>query len=289
MLPISVRLLAHAMSAVRAACAVSVMAIAMTVSARERSDGVQAQAHAPADNYRRRSDSYPISGASTTTLGRHHDTQALPRREVEAAVDDNRQSGADDLREQAAQNDARGTFYIDREVHRHDPHVRSGLDSRQIDRGSTAQELSQPLDSIRVEVRYPTAYGYRDAQSQSAFGGGGPDSCYAFHIEVIADPQDPEVHGLIGIEYGAKPMRQWNGTYICEYLISNLPHEERIGVRVAMTGDRTSAGDVWLGGSQPRPGRQQRRAILDDEQSVVLTGDQPRASLRFEMIYAGPH
>jgi hypothetical protein len=252
-------------------------------------DGVQALAHAQLASNRRRSDSYPINGSSTTTLDRHHGTQTLPRTEASAEVNDGQQQSTDERQAQAERNEARGTFYFDREVRRHDPYVRNGLDSRQIDRGSTAQELSQPLDSIHVEVRYPTAYGYRDAQSQSAFGGNGPDSCYAFHIEAITGPQDPEVHGLIGIEYGAKPMREWNGMYICAYLISNLPHDEPISVRVAMTGDRTSAGDVWLGGSQPRPGRQQRRAILDDEQSVVLTADQPRASLGFEMIYAGPH
>jgi hypothetical protein len=247
------------------------------------------QASAQASNNRRRSDSYSISSESTTTLNRAHGTENLPRQEAQAAIDNDRQVSEAQLREQAKRNDARGTFHINRESRSHDPYVRNGLDNGNIDRGATAQELSQPEDSIRVEVRYPMAYGYRDAQSQSAFGGEGPDSCYAFHIDVIADRQDPEVHGLVGIEYGAKPMRNSNGMYICEYLISNLQHEALISVRVAMTGDRTSAGDAWLGGSQPRPGRQQRREILDDEQSVVLTADQPRASLSFEMIYAGPH
>jgi hypothetical protein len=52
-----------------------------------------------------------------------------------------------------------------------------------------------------------------------------------------------------------------------------------------MSGHRTSSGDGWVGGSQPRPARQQSRTIVDGERRAVLTADRPSAVLSFEMVY----
>ena len=186
----------------------------------------------------------------------------------------------------AAATAANERVHAERSERRREPYPRSSERVSQVDRGNTAHDLSQPENSIRIEVRYPIAYGYQEANSQGAFGDLGPGSCNAFAFDYLVAPQDPEVHGLIGLESGNR-MRNSNGLYVCEYTITNLPLDEPITVRVGMSGQRTSASDVWLGGSQPRPGRQQRRAIVDGERHVVLTAHQPRARLRFEMIYDG--
>jgi hypothetical protein len=133
-------------------------------------------------------------------------------------------------------------------------------------------------------VRYPTAYGYQYANGRGAFGDLGPYSCDAFDVSYRVAPQDTARHGLIGMSTGM-PMRRENSRYVCEYEISNLPRQEPITVRVAMSGHRTSSGDVWAGGSQPRPGRQQSRTIVDGEQRATLTAERPSAVLSFEMVY----
>jgi len=241
--------------------------------------GIDSEVHAEVDDNLRRDDSYPRSSELNIQIDRGARAQASPQMELERAVDD---------REQQSARDARGTFYIEREARRHDPYSRSGLTTGQIDRAASAEELSQPEDTIRIEVRYPTAYGYQYANGQGAFGDLGPYSCDAFGVAFLVAPQDPEQHGLVGLTTGI-PMRNRNDSYVCEYVISNVPLDEPVTVRVAMSGHRTSASDVWLDGSQPRPGRQQRRSIVDGERQVVLTANQPRAALTFEMVYAGAH
>lgn len=159
------------------------------------------------------------------------------------------------------------------------------LTPEKINRGSIGREIPLVDDSIRIEVRYPIGYGYQYANAQGAFGNRGIYSCDAFSVNHIVSPQDPERHGLIGVTTGT-PMRTGDGEYICDTVISNLPRNEPVIVRVAMSGHRTSAGDVWLGGSQPQPGWQQVRSIVNGEQQVILTADQPSAVLRFDMIYA---
>ncbi len=231
------------------------------------------------DDTLRRHESYRRGSERNIAIDRGTRAQASSPMEIEHAVDD---------REQQNARDTRGTFYIEREARRHDPYSRSGLSTGQIDRAASAQELAQPEDTIRIEVRYPTAYGYQYANGQGAFGDLGRYSCDAFGVTFLVAPQDPEQHGLVGFTSGL-PMRKRNDSYVCEYVISNVPHDEPVTVRVAMSGHRTSASDVWLDGSQPRPGRQQRRSIADGERRVVLTANQPRAALTFEMVYAGAH
>ena len=175
--------------------------------------------------------------------------------------------------------------YVDRESseRRREPYPRNGQSTTEVERGASTQELSQPENSIRVEVRYPIAYGYKDAKGALDPG---PDSCAAFYLSAFP-------HSGHRIDWGTSiatqnAMRSSNGMYVCEYLISNLPLNQRIGVRVAMSDQRAAGSEPWLGGSQAQPPAGQRRTIVDgDAQVVVLTDSRPRASLSYEMAYSG--
>jgi hypothetical protein len=78
-----------------------------------------------------------------------------------------------------------------------------------------------------------------------------------------------------------------NGAYVCQYLISGLSLDQPIAVRVAMSDQRAAGSEVWLGGSQVQPPAGRRRTIVEGDRQVLLTAERPRASLSFEMSYAG--
>ena len=141
---------------------------------------------------------------------------------------------------------------------------------------------SQPENSIRVEVRYPAAYGYKDA---TGMFDPHPNSCAAFYISALpaagVRPREPT-------RIDTQPrMRNSNDMYVCEYLIRDQPLDAPVMVRVAMSDQRAAGSEAWLGGSQALPPAGQRRTIADGDRQVVLTASQSRAALRFEMAYTG--
>lgn len=143
-------------------------------------------------------------------------------------------------------------------------------------------QYEQPQNSIRVEVRYPMAYGYENAPGTADANA---DSCGAFSI--FAFPAtDVRPRAPTRIETQA-PMRSGNDSYICEYLILDQPLDATVTVRVAMSDQRAAGSESWLGGSEAQPPAGLRRTIVDGDREIVLTTARPRASLRFEMLYAG--
>ena len=150
------------------------------------------------------------------------------------------------------------------------------------DQAISLHDLSQAEKSVRVEVRYPTAYGYKHA---SGLFDPAPNSCDAFYISALpasgARPRE-----LIRIAPDAH-MRSSGGMYVCEYVVSELPFDELFASRVAVSDEHGAASETWLGGSQPRPGRGQRRSIANGVRQVALSARQTHASLQFEMTYAG--
>ncbi len=140
---------------------------------------------------------------------------------------------------------------------------------------------TQPDNSIRVQVRYPVAYGYKDA--------GGlfdslPNSCGAFRIDVVGFAYVPG-RPLIGIHTQA-PMRTSNAMYVCDYLVTDVPLGEPVTLRVAMSNQGAAASEAWQGGSD-QPSGGQRRSIVNGERQLTLGGDHPRAIEVFDMVYAG--
>ena len=140
---------------------------------------------------------------------------------------------------------------------------------------------AQPLNTVRVQIRYPVTYGYRDA---SGLFDASPNSCGAYRIEAVPISQVPG-RPLIGILTQPR-MGMSNGMYVCEYVVSDLPLGEPVSLRVTMSDQGAAASQAWaVASEQPSPG--QRRTILNGNRQVMLTQDRPRLLEVFDMAYSG--
>ncbi|MGH9931466.1 MAG: hypothetical protein ACREA9_19840, partial [Pyrinomonadaceae bacterium] len=106
-------------------------------------------------------------------------------------------------------------------------------------------------------------------------------SCPAFSVS--ATPLSP-VDRLI--ETAIPFMREFNGSYVCSFLVSYLPLNQPINVSVGMVDDQMSLVGKWQGGTQPQPKPGQQRTIPNGSRTVTLTAAQSRVRLEFEMVYA---
>ncbi len=165
---------------------------------------------------------------------------------------------------------------------------------------------AQPPNSIRVQVRYKKEYGYKD--DTNAFGHVGPISCGAFSVSAGPDPS-VRLEYLIGIENPGK-MRESDGFYVCDFLVTDLPLNAPIKVGVDLADRRSLPFEAWKGGSQAQPPPGQQRTIIivggrvsgingvddgifasriraqDKTRTVTLTEAEPGATQIFEMVYA---
>jgi hypothetical protein len=152
---------------------------------------------------------------------------------------------------------------------------------------------AQPLNSIQVQIRYRTEYGYK--YDSGVFGGSGPSSCDAFSISAHPDPSVRQEH-LFGIHKTDK-MRESGGFYVCDFLIADLPLNAPIKVSVDLAERRSLPFETWKGGSQAQPSQGQQRTIIivsgrasrerrAQDETVTLTEAQPSATRIFEMVYA---
>jgi hypothetical protein len=147
-----------------------------------------------------------------------------------------------------------------------------------------APKIAQPLNSIRVEVRYRKDYGYKYDPGVVA-GAGGPTSCPAF--AVLARPSKP-VRQEKPTPIATDPrMSDGGGYYHCYFLVSELPRNVPILVRAGMSNARQMPTEAWKGGNQAQPPPGQQRVIANDTRNVILSDGEPRAYLVFEMVY-GP-
>ena len=147
----------------------------------------------------------------------------------------------------------------------------------------TAIDNSQPANSIRVSIRYRKEYGYKN---NSGLFVKGPTSCEGFAIS--AKPTSPgRLESLIGIHTDSS-MRESNGQYVCDFLVTDVPLNREIGVRADVSNSPAWLTDAWLGGSEPQPLPGHQRMIRNGIQNVTLTDSAPRATLVFEMVYAPP-
>jgi len=160
---------------------------------------------------------------------------------------------------------------------------------------------AQPLNSIQVQVRYRTEYGYK--YDSGVFGGSGPNSCDAFFISARPDPavRQENLYGIHKID----KMRESNGFYVCDFLVTDLPLNAPIRVGVDLADHRSLPFETWKAGSaaQPPPGQQRTIIIVggkasgisrvetdtfaaqDGTRTVTLSDAEPRATLLFEMVY----
>lgn len=94
-------------------------------------------------------------------------------------------------------------------------------------------------------------------------------------------------------------MRESSGFYVCDFLVTDLPLNALIRIGVDLTDHRNLPFETWKGGShaQPPPGQQRTIIIVSgrtarerraQDESVMLTEAQPRATRVFEMVYGGP-
>ncbi len=166
-----------------------------------------------------------------------------------------------------------------RDDDRHPPIEQGGTE---VDQGASLQAMQQPEHSIRVEVRYPVAYGYKET---TGVPDPEPNSCAAFYVSAHPLTVDRSLK-LVRIDTQPR-MRRSNGGYACDYLIPDLPFDQAFSVRVAMSDERAAGSAVWLDGDRAQPPAGERRTIVDGIRQVTLTANQPRASLSFEMAYSG--
>lgn len=140
---------------------------------------------------------------------------------------------------------------------------------------------AQPPNSVRVEIRYNKDYGY--SGSGSPFGGEtGPSSCGSFSVDFAMDPPARQ-ETLIPIT--REPiMREADGYYVCDFLVSELPLNRNITIS-AKLGEGVSPTAAWLGGSQSQPPLGWQREVSDGTKTVTLTESEPRTSVSFEMVY----
>ncbi len=192
------------------------------------------------------------------------------------------QEGRDSARANRAKGSASDRIHTGTDQRRRSSLPREEHATARIDQAGNAYALAQPDGSIRIQVRYPAAYGYRDA---AGLFDRGPNSCAAFYISA-SPTADLRPRGPTRID--TQPaMRNASGMYTCEYLIHDQPIGTAVVVRVAMSDQRAAGSETWLGGSNAQPPSGQRRAIADGTRQVLLTSERPSASLQFEMAYAG--
>ncbi len=146
------------------------------------------------------------------------------------------------------------------------------------DRGAAEQATEQPLNSVRVSIRYKKELGYK---SESGTGGDGPTSCAAFSVRPESSIGRNGV--LIPVSFPGK-MRDEHGYYYCDFIVSELPFDKKITIIASMAYGENPT-EAWRGGSQPQPQSGWRRAVDEGSRSVVLTTDEPRAVMNFEMVY----
>jgi hypothetical protein len=140
-------------------------------------------------------------------------------------------------------------------------------------------------DSIRVEIHYPVAYGYKNAHG---LFDPGPNSCDVFQVSAVTAGANRDARQPEPIRVAVQPrMRSSNDEYICDYLISDLPENQPITVQARVGGARETSTEAWLGGSQPQPAPGESRIIDDGSRSVTLTASTASARLAFNMQYRG--
>ena len=177
------------------------------------------------------------------------------------------------------------SVYAQRDDAASNAYQRSDRLQNQVRQGPSYQELSQPENTIRIEVRYPTAYGYKNA---TGLFDPAPNSCDAFSVNAGPAAAGRDNRQRQPIQIATQPrMRNSNGVYVCGYLISSLPLDQPMNVYVNVGTPRQPSTEAWMGGNQAQPTQGQHRVIADDTRTVTLTANQPRASLTFNMIYSG--
>jgi hypothetical protein len=139
--------------------------------------------------------------------------------------------------------------------------------------------VNQPANSIQVRVSYPKQYGYKEMKGPAGILG--PSSCDDFSVNAkVGDGSTQQANPTrISSEFG---MAEAGDSYICSYLVSDLPMDQPVNVHVDVS-DRVGP---WLGNGliQPPPGQQ--RVIANGSQTITLKAIQNRARLNYDMSYA---
>jgi hypothetical protein len=129
------------------------------------------------------------------------------------------------------------------------------------DRNSAREATTQPLNSVRIEIRQNKKSG---SQSES-----GSTSCEAFDIDFT-----PTRSGEVLIPLVREPtMRESGGYYVCDFLIPGLPLNQEITISASVDEPNSPTPSGW------------QSQIQDGTRIVRLTESEPRASLSFEMAY----
>jgi hypothetical protein len=147
------------------------------------------------------------------------------------------------------------------------------------DRGAVEQAIAQPPNSVHVTVRYKKELGYK--WEEGTVAGTGPTSCAAF--SVLPDISIGRQGTLIPVNREDK-MRDEDGYYYCDYLVSELPLDKQITISASLA-EREGSTEAWRGGSQPQPPSGWQRVVDEGSRTVTLTTSEPRATMNFEMVY----
>ncbi len=149
------------------------------------------------------------------------------------------------------------------------------------DRAAAAEATTQPLNSVRVLIRYKKEYGYKS--ESGAFGGTGPTSCAAF--SVLAATTAATRPGRRITYTSNEQMTEQHGYYFCEFLASELPVDQEIRINANLVDGREVPTEAWRGGEQSQPPAGWWRTIDEGSRTITLSAAQPRATMAFEMVY----
>lgn len=147
------------------------------------------------------------------------------------------------------------------------------------DRGAVEQATTQPLNSVHVTIRYKNEFGYK--WESGTVAGTGPTSCAAFSVS--PDISIGRQGVLVGVFRDDNKMRDEHGYYYCDFLVSDLPFDKQITITAKLQDDGMT--EAWRGGSRPQPASGWRRVVDEGSRTVMLTTNDPRATMNFEMVY----
>jgi hypothetical protein len=144
-----------------------------------------------------------------------------------------------------------------------------------------AISATQADNTVNVRVSYKRVLGYKGYLSSLVKLG--PTSCDAFLVSAELTDYSTRSRYPIAINSDSR-MEDAGVVYVCNYLVSGIPLDQPVSVRVGVFGPDLLA--AWKGDGEARPPVGQQRTILDASRTAILNVSQPRAKLSFEMVYA---
>ena len=151
-------------------------------------------------------------------------------------------------------------------------------DSYQI--GHAPLLVAQPEHSVRIYIRYPRSYGYRDLDSAMQPA---PNACTVFDVGVRDDSGQRQDQPFPARPIGGPSMI--GDDVLCAFQVDGVPFDSPMLAWAGLSDVRNDATGPWQGGAQAQPPAGLRRAIADAQRHLTLTASEPAARIDLRMSY----